>query len=87
MAQSVLDRVLSDIQKLQPHELARVRDAVEQKLTPVSIADDEDQFLQALLQVGLISEIKCPNRVNKLDRPAVPISGKPLSETIIEDRR
>jgi hypothetical protein len=87
MAQSVLDRILNDIQNLQPHELTGVRSAVEHKLSPASIADEEERFLEALLQSGLVSEIKRPIRTSKLDRAAVPISGKPLSETIVEDRR
>ncbi len=87
MAQSILDRVLKDIQQLAPGELARVRDAVEGRLTDMPAADPEEQFLQSLMRAGLITEIRRPDRSSKLDRPAVPISGKPLSETVIEDRR
>lgn len=87
MGQSVLDRVLHDIQRLQPHELTRVRHAVEDRLTPTPTADEEERFLEALLHAGLVTEIKRPTRASKLDRPAVPINGRPLSETIVEERR
>lgn len=49
--------------------------------------DKEERFLQALLAAGLITEIKRPDRNTKMDREPVPIKGKPLSETIIEERR
>ena len=87
MAQSILDRVLNVIQKLKPDELARVRHEVEDRLKPDSSSDEEELFLQALLQAGLITEIKRPNRTKKRDQQPVPIKGRPLSETIIEERR
>ena len=61
-----------------------LRPEVESDSTEV---DKEEQFLQALLAGGLIAEIKRPDRSSKMDREPVPIRGKPLSETIIEDRR
>ena len=87
MAHSTLDRVLSDINELKPNELAQVRNAVDNRLAPADSQEAEEQFLHSLLQAGLIDEIKTPKRVSKLDRPMAPIIGKPLSETIIEDRR
>jgi hypothetical protein len=40
-----------------------------------------------MLKVGLLTEIKprCTDRQD--DYPLVPIQGKPLSETILEERR
>jgi hypothetical protein len=51
-------------------------------------AGDLDQRIQrALYEAGLISEIKPPARRPRERRPPIRIKGKPLSETIIEDRR
>ncbi len=88
MVESTLDRVLGDLDRLKPDELSRVRRAVEARM-PLHQHDDdrEEAFLTAMLECGLISEIKRPERKSKLDRPGVDIHGKPLSETIVEDRR
>ena len=51
----------------------------------------EDQrlasFYQALLASGLVTRIKQPSRDQAFERPLIQIQGKPLSETIIEERR
>jgi len=78
---------LKDIHRLQPDELSRVWRAVEARLTTPNPGDEEEAFLNALLNSGLVSEIKRPVRAGKHDRPPVPIHGKPLSETIVEERR
>ena|SRR5688572_33041237 len=49
--------------------------------------DREQCFLESMLEAGLISEIKPLSRRSLLNRPPVPITGKPLSDTIIEERR
>jgi len=43
--------------------------------------------LQEMLKIGLLMEIKprCTDR--QVAYPLVPIQGKPLSETILEERR
>ena len=50
---------------------------------------DESGFKLRLIQLGLISEIRDParNRAAFLGYKPVTIRGKPLSETIVEDRR
>ena len=46
----------------------------------------EDEFEQKLVQLGVLSSVK-PLVANALPRRRlVPIKGKPLSETIIEER-
>ena len=42
---------------------------------------------QALYSAGLVTEIKPPVKRPRQRRPPINIKGKPLSETIIEDRR
>jgi hypothetical protein len=41
----------------------------------------------ALYEAGLVSDINPPHRKKRERRPPIEIKGKPLSETIIEDRR
>ena len=51
-------------------------------------AKDLDQRIQrALHSAGLVTEIKPPVKRPRERRPPINVKGKPLSETIIEDRR
>jgi hypothetical protein len=86
MTQATLTRILGDIQTLEPEELRQVQRAIEQQLESQETVEEE-RFLNALLASGLVKEIKRPPRDSKIERPLVPIQGKPLSETIIEERR
>jgi hypothetical protein len=88
MAQAILTRILEDIKTLGPEELRQVQSAIEQQLLPTRESlEEEQQFLQLLVESGPVKEIKRPPRDRKIERPLVPIQGKPLSETIIEERR
>ena len=49
--------------------------------------DLDQRIQQALYGAGLVTEIKPPVRRPRERRPPINIKGKPLSETIIEDRR
>ena len=56
-------------------------------LTPAEIADQKLQ--RRLLEAGIISEIKPPPRLlpSRERFAPVPITGEPISETIIRERR
>lgn len=45
----------------------------------------EIQFKQKLLELGLLNDLKTPSPLE--EAPFVQVSGKPLSEMIIEERR
>ena len=49
--------------------------------------DLDQRIQQALYHVGLVTAIKPPVKRPRERRPPINIKGKPLSETIIEDRR
>ena len=49
--------------------------------------DLDQRIQQALHSAGLVAEIKPPVKRPRQRRPPINIKGKPLSETIIEDRR
>ena len=49
--------------------------------------DLDQRIQQALYSAGLVTEIKPPVKRPRERRPPINIKGKPLSETIIEDRR
>ena len=87
MAQMTLERILQEIKILEPAELLQVQQAVQAQLAPTGYSPEEEEVLQEMLKVGLLTEIK-PRRLDRpVVYPLVPIQGKPLSATILEERR
>ena len=87
MAQVTLERILQDIKTLEPEELLQVEQAVQAQLAPTGYSPEEERVLQELLKVGLLTEINPRRTDRQVAYPRVPIQGKPLSETILEERR
>lgn len=94
---STVEEIVNAVKDLPPQEQAEVKRRLE-GLLPQSVqadvpdetlqAGDLDQRLQrALYEAGLVSEIKPRVKRPRVRRPPIRIKGKPLSETIIEDRR
>jgi predicted Zn-dependent peptidase len=83
-----LERVLNEMRALSPAELEQVRKIVDELLASQT-QDAERELAQRLLAAGLLSEIKPPSRdVESFRRyQPVKVEGKPVSETIIEERR
>ena len=75
------------IARLADEELDAARDAL-QRLSLVREAQEVSECDRRLLEEGLIARIPDPNPARR-DRRFEPIrvDGKPVSETIIEDRR
>ncbi|MCZ7574884.1 MAG: antitoxin family protein [Ardenticatenaceae bacterium] len=75
--------VLKPLQDLNLPDNARVRlqvIAAEEVLA-------ESRFKQHLVAPGLLREAKTPSGVLEGDRTPIQVRGKPLSQTIIEERR
>ena len=74
-----------------PHstERLKLRQALDRMVAESSEEDLEMAFKRVLLEKGLISEIRVPPRTDdpSMERRPVPVEGKSVSETIIEDRR
>lgn len=87
MSQAKLARILNEVSTLEREELYRIQEAVQAQLTRPLGDGAEERFLQAMLEAGLITDIKHPDRSRSRERPLVPIAGEPISETIIEERR
>ncbi len=89
MTTATLDKVLEEVKGLTPGEQLRVRAYLDAalELSPETILDLRVQ--QALMEKGLLSEIKFPRKSVSLDQEyeLVKVKGKPVSETIIEERR
>jgi hypothetical protein len=92
MSSTSLERVIEEVKALTPAEQQKVRELIDSLLeTPAEALEAlslEDLLEQRLLERGVISEI--PKRLRDpeqyRDFKPVKVKGKPLSETIIEDR-
>ena len=89
MASTTLNHLLEEIQKLDPADRAELRRRLDFLATePTDVAKLRD-LDRCLLQEGLLS------RINPVDESVeepdtwqpIAISGKPVSETLIEERR
>lgn len=88
MAQLTLEKVRNDIQALEKDELKQVQTVVNQNMKSQDTQESgEESFLTRMLDAGLITEIIRPNRGQNQMARLASILGKPLSETIIEERR
>jgi hypothetical protein len=87
MAQATLTRILDEIKTLEPEELKEVERAARALREPAEKEAEREAVLQILEETGLVAEIKRPPMDMTQERKTVPIQGKPLSETIIEERR
>lgn len=82
-----LEELADALQALSLEEQQELRELLAQRLPQES--EREQRFWQSLLNCGLISELK-PRHSPISDGPRHPridVPGKPLSESIIEDRR
>ena len=50
-------------------------------------ADKLEVFHQVLLSKGLVKEVKNPSATDAIERQLIEVKGKPVSQTIIEERK
>jgi len=89
MERMPLSKILEEVRSLARSEQAQLRCALDALLAEPEPSRVENQVERLLLERGLLSEIKGP--IMDLEpyrgRRLVQVKGKPLSETIIEERR
>jgi hypothetical protein len=84
-----LTELLEEVEKLTPAEKEKVRsvlDADQAGDTGLSVVERQKLLVKKLYEQGIIKDIPQRKNRSRVSRP-VPIEGKPLSETIIEERR
>jgi hypothetical protein len=94
---STVEEIGKAVKDLPPQEQAEVKRRLEVLLAHSKQADVADETQQAggldqriqrvLYEAGLVTEIKPRVKRPRVRPPTIKIKGKPLSETIIEDRR
>ncbi len=82
-----LEQTIAMASRLNPAERMKLRQALDQMTERSAEEDNEISFKRVLLEKGLISEVRSARKIaGNDDRHSVPVKGKPVSETIIEDR-
>ena len=88
MSDVTLERVLEDVKALSPVEQLRLREQLDRMLELSIDSMTRGEFDRYLLEIGLLRQIpkgvKDPAKHKEFE--PIKIKGKPLSETIIEDR-
>ena len=82
-----ISSILEEIKTLGPEELREVERTVRELLVHSTIEAKRESALNVLQESGLVAQVKRPSLASNNERPLVPIKGKPLSETIVEERR
>jgi hypothetical protein len=88
-----IEKLIRELQSLGPGELRDLRHAVDERMSNLSDPTDpelqEYEFKRRLVAAGLLNEVRppVPDPGSYRDRNPVSVAGKPLSETIMEERR
>jgi hypothetical protein len=85
---TILEQAIEMAGRLGPAERWQLRQALDQMNSGPTEEDPEITFKRLLFERGLISEIRLAPKTDDplINRRPVPVEGKPVSETIIEDR-
>ena len=82
-----LEEAIAMASRLGPEERMKLREAIDQMTGAPAEDDKEMLFKRLLMNKGLISQIRLPRTAAApAERHPVTVKGKPVSETIIEDR-
>ncbi len=87
MPQATLSQILDQLKALDADELRQLGQAVQEQLSPPEEVRKREAFHQALLASGLVKQIKKPRLTDTVERRLIEVQGKPVSETILEERR
>ena len=86
MAKATLDRIMQEIKTLAPDERRQLREMLDAMTVPAEEADKRQALHQALWAAGLITQVRQRRATDTPHRRRIEVQGKPISETIIEER-
>jgi len=78
---------LSEVETLSIEEKSKLIQALQSEADSADEDARTEAFHQSLLASGMVKELKQPDRTPDRMPPLIQVSGRPLSETVIEDRR
>ena len=91
MVSQNVNKLFQQVLALNEAERRELQNLLEVRAARQSVQAKEERLAQVLLEEGVISHVPAKPTLADIERfnawKPVPIQGKPLSETIIEDRR
>ena len=87
MALETLNQILKQLETLELEELQQLNQTIKKYLADKEETIKHAAFHQALSDSGLVKQIKHPAYESINERRLIHVEGKPVSETIIEERR
>ncbi|MBD2569430.1 hypothetical protein [Anabaena lutea] len=87
MALVTLNQILKQLETLEIGELQQLNQMIQKYLTDKEESVKQAAFHQALIDSGLVKQIKHPTYEPISERQLIYVEGSPVSETIIEERR
>lgn len=86
MPQAILNQILNQLDILEPEELQQLNQAIQRYLIEQEQVTQRTTFHEALLTSGLVKQLKQPAYNQQPEQRLIQVDGKPVSETIIEER-
>ena len=87
MSQANLNQILDQLPNLEQSELQYLSQAIHSYLSEKETVAKKSVFHQSLIESGLVKQIKKPAFASRTHQQLIPIQGKPVSQTIIVERR
>ena len=78
-----MQEIAEAIKTLSPADRYHLRKLLKEQ----DAADKLEVFHQVLLSQGLVKELKRPHVPDTIERQLIEVTGKPVSQTIIEERK
>ena len=87
MSQATLNQILDQLQALEASELQQLSQAIQLYLSAGEISAKQVAFHRALVESGLVRQIKHPVWQPETRQPLVQVKDGAVSQTILEERR
>ncbi len=87
MKQITLDHILKNLDRFELDELKQLNQTILKYVAEREETLNKAAFHQALLDAGLVKQIKHPIYKAIAEKQLIQVEGKPVSETIVEERR
>ena len=87
MAKATLDRIVEEIKTLAPDVRRQLCEILDAMTVSAKEEDKRNALCQALRAAGLVTRVRQSRAADTPHRRRIEVQGKPVSETIIEERR
>ncbi|MCU0541977.1 MAG: hypothetical protein MUE44_07270 [Oscillatoriaceae cyanobacterium Prado104] len=87
MSEVILNQIFSQLEMLEISELHQLNTAIHKYLVQKQATTQQATFHQALLTSGLVKKINYLSYSQLTKQRLIQVQGKPVSETIIAERR